>query len=124
VLAFAGHAEEGAAHGRRSLELSPVHPGYYLGHLGNALRLAGRIEESIPCFETYHAMSPGFGLVDLVLAHGGLGRVEAALRAAAELRQIRPGLTIAGSAGTQFRAHADGFAADRALLRAAGLPEG
>ncbi len=69
-------------------------------------------------------MSPGFGLVDLVLAHGGLGRVEAARRAAAELRQIRPGFTIAGWAGTQFRADADGFAADRALLGAAGLPEG
>ena len=124
VLAVAGHAEEGAAHGRRSLELSPVHPGYYLGHLGNALRLAGRIEESIPCLEAYHVMSPGFGLVDLVLAHGGLGRVEAARRAAAELRQIRPGFTIAGWAGTQFRADADGFAADQALLRAAGLPEG
>ncbi|MFO1035986.1 MAG: adenylate/guanylate cyclase domain-containing protein [Geminicoccaceae bacterium] len=124
VLAFTGHPEEAVALGRRSLELSPVHPGYYLGHLGNALRLAGRFEEAIPCFETYHAMSPGFGLVDLVLSHARLGRADRARQAAAELMQIRPGFTIAGWADTQLCADAEGLAADLALLRAVGLPEG
>jgi TolB-like protein len=41
VLAMSGFPEEGVAEGERALTLSPTHPGYYLGHLGNAYRLAG-----------------------------------------------------------------------------------
>lgn len=69
-------------------------------------------------------MSPGFGLVDLVLSHARLGRADRARQAAAELMQIRPGFTIAGWADTQLCADAEGLAADLALLRAVGLPEG
>jgi hypothetical protein len=40
----------------------------YLGILGNAYRLSGQIDEAIAAFEAYNARSPGFGLVDLVIA--------------------------------------------------------
>jgi adenylate cyclase len=47
VLAFAGHPGEAVVHGERAMTLSPHRPAYYFGHLGNAYRLAGRIEDAI-----------------------------------------------------------------------------
>jgi len=43
VLASSGFPEEGVAQSERAITLSPNYPGYYLGHLGNAYRLSGRI---------------------------------------------------------------------------------
>jgi hypothetical protein len=105
------------------MELSPNYPPYYLGILGNALRLAGREDEAIRCFEDSHARAPGFGLADLVLIHQRAGRAEAAKARAGELMRIRRDFTVAAWARTQFRADADGLEADIAALRAAGLPE-
>jgi adenylate cyclase len=68
ILAFAGYAEEAVGHGERAKTLSPNYPAYYLGHLGNAYRLAGRIEEAITAFKAYHDRNAGFGLSDLVIA--------------------------------------------------------
>ena len=56
------------------MTLSPNYPAYYLGHLGNACRLAERPAEAIAAFKAYHARNPGFGLVDLVLVRQRLGR--------------------------------------------------
>jgi len=122
VLAFAGFPQEAVPHGERAMTLSPIYPGYYLGHLGNAYRLAGRFEEAIGCFKAYHARNPGFGLVDLVMIHQQCGRADEARAAARELLAIRPDFTIAAWAKTQFRADADGVEADKAALEAAGLP--
>jgi adenylate cyclase len=122
VLAFAGYPEEAVAHGERAKTLSPNYPAYYLGHLGNAYRLAGRPAEAIAAFKAYHARSPGFGLVDLVLVHRHLGQPEEARRYAMELLSIRKDFTIDSWARTQIRADTAGLGADIEALRAAGLP--
>ncbi|HSF94847.1 MAG TPA: adenylate cyclase, partial [Thermohalobaculum sp.] len=123
VLAFAGYPQEAVLHGERAMQLSPSHPGYHLGQLGNAYRLVGRTEEAIAAFKAYHARAPGFGLVDLVLTYGRSGRPEEAARMAAELISIRQDFTISRWAETQIRADSDDLEADIAALRAAGLPE-
>ena len=123
VLAFAGWPAEAVAHGERAMTLSPNYPAYYLGMLGNAYRLAGRLEEAITAFKAFHARNPGFGLVDLVLAYRQTGRPEEAARAAEQLVSVRRNFTIAGWADTQFiRADRAGLDAEIAALRAAGLP--
>lgn len=123
TLAFAGHPGEAVAHGERALTLSPNYPPYYLGHLGNAYRLAGKTEEAIGTFKAFHARAPGFGLVDLVLVYQQGSRGADAARTARELVSIRRDFTIGAWAQTQIRADAAGLEADIAALRAAGLPE-
>jgi len=122
ILAWSGYPGEAVAHGERAMTLSPNYPGQYLGILGNAYRLSGRIEEAIAAFRAYHARSPGFGLVDLVTVYQQTGRPEEAKQAAEQLLSIRRNFTIANWAKTQFRADEAGLEADVAALRAAGLP--
>ncbi len=122
VLALAGYPEEAVVQGERALTLSPNYPGYYLGHLGNAYRLAGRLEEAIVAFKAYHARNAGFGLIDLVLTYHQLGRLEEAREAAEELLSIRRNFTVGAWAKTQIRADAQGVERDVAALKAAGLP--
>jgi adenylate cyclase len=122
ILAFAGYPEEAVACGERAMTLSPNYPGYYLGHLGNAYRLAGRFDEAIAAFKAYHARHAGFGLSDLVIAYQQIDRPEQAKEAAEQLLSIRRDFTIAAWANTQFRADTAGLEADIAALRAAGLP--
>ncbi len=122
ILAFAGYAEEAVAQGERAKTLSPNYPPYYLGHLGNAYRLAGRFEEAIAAFKAYHDRAAGFGLSDLVITYQQLGQPEEAKRTAEQLMSIRRDFTIAAWANTQFRADTAGFEADIAALRDAGLP--
>ena len=122
ILAFAGHPDEAVTHGERSMTLSPHYPGFYLGHLGNAYRLSGRIEEAIATFKAYHAKASGFGLVDLVMAYQQIGKPEEATRIAEELVSIRPDFKIATWADTQFRAEKAGLQNDIAALLASGLP--
>jgi adenylate cyclase len=124
VLAFAGHPGEAVGHGERAMSLSPNHPARYLGILGNAYRLSGRIEEAIAAFRAYHARNPGFGLDDLVITYQQSDRPEEAKQAAEQLLAVRRDFTIAAWARTQLRADAAGLEADIAALRAAGLPEG
>jgi len=64
VLAFAGYPKEAMAHDERAMTLSPHYPGYYLGILGNAYRLAGRFAQAITTFKAYHDRNPGFALAD------------------------------------------------------------
>jgi adenylate cyclase len=122
VLAFAGYPEEAVAEGERAMTLSPNYPGFYLGHLGNAYRLAGRFEEAIATFKAYHARHAGFGLSDLVIAYQQIDQPEQAKKAAEQLLSVRRDFTIAAWADTQFRADTAGLEADIAALRAAGLP--
>jgi adenylate cyclase len=104
------------------MTLSPNYPGYYLGHLGNAYRLAGRPEDAVATFKAYHARSPGFGLVDLVLVYQQVNRPEEAKKMAQQLISLRRDFTIASWANTQFRADKAGLEADIVALCAAGLP--
>jgi adenylate cyclase len=122
VLAFAGRSEEAVAQGERAMTLSPNYPAYYLGHLGNAYRLAGRIEEAITTFKAYHARNAGFGLSDLVIAYTQTDQPEQARQAAEQLLSLRRDFTITRWANTQFRADTERLEADMAALRAAGLP--
>ena len=124
VIAMSGFPEEGVAEGERALTLSPTHPGYYLGHLGNAYRLAGRVSEAIAAFEAYDARSPGFGLVDLVIIHQQNDRPDEARQAAESLLAARRDFGIASWTNTQFRRDPAQLDADAAALRAAGLPMG
>ncbi|MFO1068236.1 MAG: adenylate/guanylate cyclase domain-containing protein [Geminicoccaceae bacterium] len=124
VLANVGFPEEAIREGERALALSPAAPGFYLGHLGHALRLAGRLDAAEAAFREYLARSPGFGLVDLVLVHVAAGRADRARDTARQLLAARPDFTIADWRRSQYRADPAGLAADLAALASAGLPAG
>ena len=123
VLAFAGYPHEAVAHGERAMTLSPNYPAYYLGHLGNAYRLAGRVADAIAAFKAYHARHPGFGLHrpgDHLSAARPAGRGGA--NGAATVVPA-PGFhhCLMGRAPS-FSADTARLEADIAALRAAGLP--
>ncbi len=121
TLAFTGYAEEAVTHGERAIDLSPNCPPFYLGHLGNAYRLAGRFEDAIAAFEAYHARHAGFGLADLVIVYQLIDQPGKAKRTAKQLMGIRRDFTVANWAKTQIRTDEEGLEADIAALRAAGL---
>jgi adenylate cyclase len=123
VLASSGYPEEALAQIERAMNLSPNFPAYYLGHLGNAYRLTGKIEEAITAFKAYDARNPGSGLTDLVIAYQENGQPDEAKRTAERLFAARRDFTIASWLKTQFRRDAARLEADIAALRAAGLPE-
>ncbi len=123
ILASAGFPEEAVAHGERAITLSPHYPPYYLGVLGNAYRLAGRVEKAIAAFKAFNDRSPGFGLADLVIIYQQGGRVEEARQTVEQLLSIRRGFTIAAWTDTQFRADTARLETDIAALHAAGLPK-
>jgi len=123
VLASSGYPEEALAQIERAMNLSPNFPAYYLGHLGNAYRLTGKIEEAITAFKAYDARNPGSGLTDLVIAYQEKGQPDEAKRTAERLFAARRDFTIASWLKTQFRRDAARLEADIAALRAAGLPE-
>ena len=122
VLAPAGFPEEAAVHSEKAIALNPNHPAVYLGCLGNAYHLSGRIDEAIAAFEAYADRSPGFGLLDLVIIHQQNGRPEQARQTAKQLMAARPTFTIAAWRNTQFRRDKARLEADVAALSAAGLP--
>jgi adenylate cyclase len=122
VLAFSGLPEEAVTYGEKALKLSPNYPGYYLGHLGNAYRLAGRFEEAITAFKAFHDRNPGFGLCDLVIVYQQIDQPQEAEKAAEELLSLRPDFTVSSWTSTQSRADTAGLEFDIAALRAAGLP--
>jgi len=122
TLAFAGYPDEAVAEGERAIDLSPNCPAVYLGHLGNAYRLAGRDDEAIEAFSAYHDRYAGFGLVDLAMIYQQSGRSDLAKQTIKQLLRIRRGYSIATWAESQYRADRAGMAADIEALSAAGLP--
>jgi adenylate cyclase len=106
------------------MQLSPNYPANYLGHLGNAYRLAGRFEEAIAAFKAFDARSAGFGLTDLVIAYQQTNRPEQARQTAERFLALRPTFTVAGWLKTQFRRDRALLDAEAAALSAAGLPPG
>lgn len=123
VLTCTGHAMEAVALSEKAMTLSPSYPGNYLGQLGNTYRLAGRADDALRAFRAYHARSPGFGLVDIVMVLAQAGRMDEARSAAADLAVARPGFTIESWRSTQFRNDTDQLARDLESLRSAGVPE-
>ena len=124
VLAPSGYPEEAVILAQKAIALSPNYPPVYLGILGNAYRLSGRIEEAIAAFKAYNARNPGFGLTDLVIAYQENGQAEKAEDAAKRLLAARRNFTIAAWLKTQFRRDTARLEADVAALRTAGLPMG
>jgi TolB-like protein/class 3 adenylate cyclase len=124
VLAPSGYPEEAVAQGEKAISLNPNHPPLYLGIVGNAYHLSGRVEEAIAAFKAYDARSPGFGLVDLVIIYQQNGRSEEAKQAAKRLLAARRDFTITSWLKTQFRSDQARLDADIAALRAAELPMG
>lgn len=124
VLTPSGFPEEAAIQSEKAIALNPNHPAVYLGQLGNAYHLSGRIEEAIVAFKAYGARSPGFGLVDLVIIYQRNGRPDDARETAKRLLAARPGLTVASWRKTQFRRDKGRLEADIGALLAAGLPAG
>ena len=122
ILTPSGSPEEGLVLIQKATTLSPNHPPMYLGILGNAYRLSGQINEAIAAFEAYNARSPGFGLVDLVIAYQENGQADKANDAAKRLLSARRDFTIAAWLKTQSRRDTGRLDADIAALRVAGLP--
>ncbi|MEO5699369.1 MAG: adenylate/guanylate cyclase domain-containing protein [Casimicrobiaceae bacterium] len=123
VFACAGHAHEAVKQIERAIRLSPKCPPTYLGHLGNAYRLASRFEDAIAAFRTYGERSPGAGLVDLVLCHQQMGRPDDAAADARRVLAANPHFTVANWRKTQVRRDGAQLDAEVAWLAAAGLPE-
>ncbi|TYO63408.1 hypothetical protein FXV83_27530 [Bradyrhizobium hipponense] len=123
VFTATGLAQEAIAQIEKAIRLNPHFPQLYLSFLGNAYRLAGRMDEAIATLEEYSARMPGFGGRDLVIAYERSGRHDEAKDAAARLLKAVPDFTISGWIATQFRSDTTEFEADIAALRAAGLPD-
>jgi adenylate cyclase len=122
VLAPSGYPDEAVDQIEKAMKLSPNYPPYYLGILGNAYHLAGRVDEAISAFKAYDDRSSGFGLVDLVIIYQQHGRTEDAKEAAGRLMKARRGFTISSWLDTQFRRDQTQLEQDVASLREAGLP--
>ena len=122
VLASSGYPEEAVAQIEKAMTLSPIYPANYLGHLGNAYRLSGRFDKAISAFKEYDERNPGFGLTDLVIAHQQTDQSKLAKQTAEKLMVSRPNFTIEAWVNTQFRSDTAQLEADKAALRAAGLP--
>lgn len=123
VFANAGLAQEAVIQIERAMELCPVYPPFYLGHMGYAYRCAGRLDDAIVAFETYEGASPGRGVTDLAIMAHERGEDTRAREWVTRLLETDPGFTISGWLRTQFRSDRPGLARDVASLRALGLPE-
>jgi adenylate cyclase len=123
VLACCGHAAEGISKIERAISLSPNYQAWYLGVLGNAYRLAGRLDHAITAFQGYHAREPGYGLADIIMIKMQSGHIDEARKIAVQLAKERPNFSVTSWRRTQFRNDAEQMAADLASLRAAGVPE-
>jgi adenylate cyclase len=123
VFDNAGLVQEAVVQIERAMKLSPIFPPNYLGQLGYAYRLAGRYDEAIAAYETYHKRSPGRGVTDLVILYEQLGQPEKAKAWATQLLLEEPKFTVSSWADTQFRKDTARLEAEMAALRAAGLPD-
>ncbi|MCA3575532.1 MAG: hypothetical protein IOC86_16555, partial [Aestuariivirga sp.] len=122
VLANAGEGAEAVQVIERAIRLCPMYPPFYLGHLGFAYRVAGRVQDAIAAFEGYDRGIAGRGVTDLAIIHEQLGEMEKAKTWAAKLMSVLPNFTIGAWRKTQFRSDAEGLAADIRSLEALGLP--
>ena len=125
-LTCVGRPEEAILQSRKAMTLNPNYPAMYLGNLGFAYRLAGRVDDAIVAFQSYHARAPGsgFGLPDLVILYQLSGRPDEATESARRLLAARPLFTVSAWLNTQILRDEARLAADAAALRAAGLPDG
>jgi len=122
ALTFAERPQEAITQAQMAIRLNPLDPGWYCGVLGHAYRYAGRTEDAVDVLADYNRRSPGFGLVDLVLAHADAGDLPAARKSAQALLAARPDFNIEDWSRTQNVHDPERLATDRASLKEAGLP--
>jgi adenylate cyclase len=123
VFAATGFAADAITEMERAMTVNPNYPPHYLGNLGNAYRLVGRVEDAIAILEELSATAPAVGGRDLVIAYQQSGRHAEARGAAARMLAAHPNFTVRGWLDTQFRSDTAQLEADAAALRAAGLPD-
>jgi adenylate cyclase len=123
VLARADFGDEAVVEIERTLRLSPICPANYFGIKGLAYRIAGRLDEALAAFKDYAERSPGFAHADMAILYQLTGRPDRARAEVALHLAARPGATVGGWKGTQFRRNAAKLEEDLAALRAAGLPD-
>ena len=75
---------------RRAIRLCPMYPPFYLGHLGLAYRVAGRVSDAIAAFEGYDRSITGRGVTDLAIIHEQLGNMDKARAWAQKLMSAFP----------------------------------
>ena len=95
TLTYAGEHEEALKLIDEAMELSPMHPGFYRWTKARALRMAGRIEESIEELEKDlgRGESALVYLIELTASYSAAGRREDARRIAQMIRRAAPGFT-------------------------------
>lgn len=122
IYSCSGLAEEAVIAIERAIRSHPNHPPYYFGHLGNAYRIAGRFDEAITAFNAFDELSPGCGLVDLVLINRQLDRHEEAIFEATWLLAVKPEFTVRAWIDTQFLKDPAQLESEISALTESGLP--
>jgi adenylate cyclase len=122
IYSCSGLADEAVIAIERAIRRHPNHPPRYFGHLGNAYRLAGRFDEAITAFNEYHELSPGYGLIDLVLINKQLDRNEEAIFEATRLLAVNPEFTVRAWIDTQFLKDPARLESEISALTESGLP--
>ena len=123
TLSFDGQIDEAIRVARQAITLNPHYPGWYVGVLGFALRLAGKYDEATSAFTEYGQRVEGFGHVDLVIVHAQTDNLEAAREEARNVIKYRPQFSVSEWAKTQLFSDSSQLQRDYASLLSAGLPE-
>jgi tetratricopeptide (TPR) repeat protein len=123
-----GNLDTALAHFERALRLSPRGPYVYISYCGIAdvHMVRGNYAEAVEWANRSLASSPNFDptLWNLIAGNALLGRMEAAHRFLAELRHIRPGVTLARIRAGQPDRNPARKGPTYERLRLAGLEEG
>jgi tetratricopeptide (TPR) repeat protein len=123
-----GSLDAALAHAERALRLSPRGPHVHFSYntIADVEMIRGNYAEAVAWASRALALNPNFDatLWNLIAGNAHLGRMEAAHRFLAELRRIRPGVTLAriraGQPGKEPAREEPTYAG----LRMAGLEEG
>ncbi len=122
TLVFNGQPDDAVRAAEKAMRLCPIHPPWYAGVYGFALRASGRYDDSIKEFEEYGRLVKGFGHVDLTIVYVMKGDMEAARQQAGKVMLHRPDFKVSNWAATQLYADDLGSQMDRDALLKAGLP--
>jgi adenylate cyclase len=100
ALQYVGRFDEAVAQAQQAVRLHPNCPAFFLYHLGNALRMAGRFEESLTVYEQLYQRSknkeysPIISNLLLAEVNAELDRVEKAKSYAREVLRLDPNFTL------------------------------
>jgi adenylate cyclase len=124
VLAFAGRSHGAVPRIQRAIELSPIHPLWFVTILGNCHFQAGDFDLAVGAFERAVARSPGSMVPRIYLVYALVGQrsLEEARAAAQAVLDMKPDFSIAEWERRFPYRHAPVFETLRTSLRIAGLP--